>query len=212
MSSSAIVTLLDERRSARARRCSCQPGAGDRTCSDERAKDGVLTRRGTMGDDGGRDVEASTVAGRAGAFRAIRVRNYRLFFVGQVLSVIGTWTQATAVGWIVLRETHDSTGLGIVVALQFFPLLVFGAYAGTLADRIDKRRILILANVAAAVDRPGDCRARVPCGIARWRCSRSRRCCSAVPRRSRRRPARASWLSSCNPKTSRVRSGSTARR
>ena len=95
-------------------------------------------------------MSAPTDRGRAGAFRALRVRNYRLFFVGQVLSVIGTWTQATAVGWIVLRETHDSTGLGIVVALQFFPLLVFGAYAGTLADRIDKRRILILANVAAA--------------------------------------------------------------
>ena len=97
-----------------------------------------------------RDVEMSRGAG-AGAFRAMRVRNYRLFFAGQVLSVIGTWTQATAVGWIVLRETHDSTGLGIVVALQFFPLLVFGAYAGTLADRIDKRRILIVANVSAAV-------------------------------------------------------------
>ena len=97
------------------------------------------------------NVSAPIGTERAGAFRALRVRNYRLFFVGQVLSVIGTWTQATAIGWIVLRETHDSTGLGIVVALQFFPLLVFGAYAGTLADRIDKRRILILANVAAAV-------------------------------------------------------------
>jgi MFS family permease len=103
--------------------------------------------------DGVRDVDMSEGAGRprAGAFRAMRVRNYRLFFAGQVLSVIGTWTQATAVGWIVLRETHDSTGLGIVVALQFLPLLVFGAYAGTLADRIDKRRILIVANVSAAV-------------------------------------------------------------
>ena len=65
--------------------------------------------------------------------------------------MIGTWTQATAVGWIVLRETHDSTGLGIVVALQFFPLLVLGAYAGTVADRSDKRRILVVANVAAAL-------------------------------------------------------------
>jgi MFS family permease len=106
-----------------------------------------------MVDDGGREVDVNVPAGtpRAGAFRAMRVRNYRLFFAGQVLSVIGTWTQATAVGWIVLRETHDSTGLGIVVALQFLPLLVLGAYAGTLADRIDKRRILIAANVAAAV-------------------------------------------------------------
>jgi predicted MFS family arabinose efflux permease len=106
-----------------------------------------------MVDDGRRDAGVSEPIGstRAGAFRALRVRNYRLFFLGQVLSVIGTWTQATAVGWIVLRETHDSTGLGLVVALQFLPLLLFGAYAGTVADRIDKRRILIVANVAAAM-------------------------------------------------------------
>jgi MFS family permease len=93
----------------------------------------------------------SDASGRAGAFRALRTRNYRLFFVGQVLSVIGTWVQTTAVGWIVLHETGDSTGLGIVVALQFLPLLVLGAWAGTIADRTDKRRILILANVAAAL-------------------------------------------------------------
>jgi MFS family permease len=92
-----------------------------------------------------------TQSGRAGAFRALRTRNYRLFFVGQVLSVIGTWVQTTAVGWIVLQETGDSTGLGLVVALQFAPLLVLGAWAGTVADRTDKRRILIVSNGAAAV-------------------------------------------------------------
>lgn len=100
---------------------------------------------------GSRAVSTPRDGGRASAFRALRVRNYRLFFAGQVLSVVGTWTQATAVGWIVLRETHDSTGLGLVVALQFFPLLVFGAYAGTVADRGDKRRILVVANIAAAL-------------------------------------------------------------
>jgi MFS family permease len=87
---------------------------------------------------------------RAAAFRALGTRNYRLLFIGQVLSVVGTWVQATAVGWIVLHETHDSTGLGIVIALQWLPLLVLGAYAGTVADRIDKRWILIVANAAAA--------------------------------------------------------------
>jgi MFS family permease len=95
-------------------------------------------------------VSAFPSGAQAGAFRALRVRNYRLFFIGQVLSVIGTWIQATAVGWIVLQKTHDSTGLGLVVALQFLPLLLFGAYAGTVADRHDKRTILIVANVSAA--------------------------------------------------------------
>jgi MFS family permease len=93
----------------------------------------------------------SDTPGRAGAFRALRTRNYRLFFIGQVLSVIGTWVQATAVGWIVLQETGDSTALGVVVALQFLPLLVLGAWAGTIADRTDKRRILVVSNVLAAV-------------------------------------------------------------
>src|SRR5690349_15001684 len=88
---------------------------------------------------------------RAGAFRALRTRNYRLLFIGQVLSVVGTWVQATAVGWIVLHETHDPTGLGVVVALQWLPLLVLGAYAGTVADRVDKRLILVVANAAAGV-------------------------------------------------------------
>jgi MFS family permease len=87
---------------------------------------------------------------RADAFRALRTRNYRLFFVGQVMSVFGNWVQGTAIAWIVLRAAGDSTGLGAIIALQFLPLVLLGAYAGTLADRYDKRRILILANTGAA--------------------------------------------------------------
>ncbi len=88
---------------------------------------------------------------RATPFRALRQRNYRLFFVGQVLSVIGTWTHTTAVAWIVVRDTSSSTDLGVLVAAQYLPLLVLGTWAGALADRLDKRMLLGVANGAAAL-------------------------------------------------------------
>ncbi len=96
-------------------------------------------------DDGGDN------GGSARPFRALRTRNYRLFFIGQVLSVIGTWTQNTALAWIVLSEHRSSGALGLVVALQFTPLLVLGAWAGAIADRTDKRTMLAAANAGAAV-------------------------------------------------------------
>lgn len=86
-----------------------------------------------------------------GPFRALRSRPYRLFFCGQVLSVIGTWTQATAVAWILVRETGDGKALGLVIALQFFPLLLLGAWSGALADRLDRRHLLLGANIAAGL-------------------------------------------------------------
>lgn len=87
---------------------------------------------------------------RPAPFRALRTRNYRLFFTGQILSVIGTWTQNTAIAWIVLRRTESSVALGVIVALQFLPLLLLGAWAGAIADRSDKRTVLQLTNTAAA--------------------------------------------------------------
>lgn len=88
---------------------------------------------------------------RPAPFRALRVRNYRLFFIGQILSVIGTWTQATAIAWIVLRQNPSSVGLGLIVALQFTPLLLLGAWAGAIADRSDKPTLLTITNTVAAV-------------------------------------------------------------
>ncbi len=84
-------------------------------------------------------------------FRALRVRNYRVYFVGNVLSIAGTWTQNVAVAWIVLRETGSSSSLGLVVALQFFPLLVLGAWAGSIVDRVDIRRMLVVTSASGGV-------------------------------------------------------------
>ncbi len=85
-------------------------------------------------------------------FRSFRVRNYRLFQTGQLVSLIGTWMQFIAQDWLVLQLSHNSgTALGIVTALQFLPVLALSLVAGRLADRYDKRRLLMAANACWAV-------------------------------------------------------------
>ncbi len=76
-------------------------------------------------------------------FRSLRVRNYRLWFVGQTISLSGTWMQAVAQGWLVYSLTHNAVYLGLTAALQFLPVLLLGAYGGVVADRLDKRHVLI---------------------------------------------------------------------
>ena len=77
-------------------------------------------------------------------FGSLQVRNYRLYFIGQVVSVSGSWMQRVAQSWLVLHLTGSGVALGVVSALQFLPMLVFGAWGGALADRVDKRRVLML--------------------------------------------------------------------
>jgi MFS family permease len=83
-------------------------------------------------------------------FRSLRVRNYRLFFFGQLVSVSGTWMQQVAQDWLVLRLTNEPLPLGITTALQFTPILALGAWAGVVADRLDKRRLLLATQAAMA--------------------------------------------------------------
>ncbi|HEY3942116.1 MAG TPA: MFS transporter [Acidimicrobiales bacterium] len=78
------------------------------------------------------------------AFSSLSVPNYRRWFVGQAISLIGTWMQTTAQSWLVLTLTHSATDLGIVVALQTLPMLVLGPYGGVVADRVDKRRLMVV--------------------------------------------------------------------
>ena len=79
---------------------------------------------------------------RTRRFGAFDARNFRSYFVGQLVSTIGTWMQTFSQAWLVLELTGRSDRLGITVALQFLPLLLFGAQAGVLADRIDNRKLL----------------------------------------------------------------------
>lgn len=76
-------------------------------------------------------------------FRSLGVRNYRLYFAGQIVSMTGTWMQWVAQGWLVLRMTGSGFAVGAVTAMQFLPMLLGGAYGGVIADRVDKRRLLV---------------------------------------------------------------------
>jgi MFS family permease len=83
-------------------------------------------------------------------FSSLNSRNYRLYFIGQIVSMGGTWMQALAQSWLVLELTDSGTMLGLTLALQFAPFLVVGPWGGLLADRLDKRRLIITMQVTAA--------------------------------------------------------------
>src|ERR1017187_467621 len=87
----------------------------------------------------------------SGTFRSLRHRNYRLFFFGQLISLIGTWLQNTALGWLVWSITKDSMMLGIISFLGSIPILFLSIFTGTVADEHPKRRILVITQAAAGV-------------------------------------------------------------
>jgi MFS family permease len=84
-------------------------------------------------------------------FRSLRVRNYRLYASGQLVSLTGNWMQRVAQDWLVLNLTNSGTALGIVTALQFGPSLLLGLWGGVLADRGDKRKLLLATQTALAL-------------------------------------------------------------
>jgi MFS family permease len=89
-------------------------------------------------------------AAALGSFGALGVRNYRFFLLGQIVSVTGTWMQSVAQAWLVLKLTNSGAYLGIVIALQMLPVLLFGAWGGLIADRFDKRKVLVCTGITAA--------------------------------------------------------------
>lgn len=82
-------------------------------------------------------------------FRSLKIRNYRLFYVGQFVSLSGTWMQLVAQSWLVLKLTGSGTAVGGVMAAQFLPMLLAGPFGGVVADRVDKRRALIALQAMA---------------------------------------------------------------
>ena len=87
-------------------------------------------------------LSAGRVAGVRGA-TAFRHRNYRIFFAGQAVSLVGTWMQQVAQAWLVLQLTGDPFWLGIVAAAQFIPVMILGLFAGVAADALPKRQTLV---------------------------------------------------------------------
>src|SRR6058998_303722 len=84
-------------------------------------------------------------------FRALRHRNYRLFFWGQLVSLIGTWMQQTAMSWFVYEITNSKFLLGAVAAIGSAPMMLFSVWGGSLADLYPKRSILITTQTAQMI-------------------------------------------------------------
>jgi MFS family permease len=81
---------------------------------------------------------------RAGTLSALRHRNFRLYFTAQLVSNMGSWVQITVENWLVLQLSHSGLALGVTNTLQFGPSLVLGMYGGVVADRCDRRRVLMI--------------------------------------------------------------------
>lgn len=84
-------------------------------------------------------------------FASLRIRNYRLYFIGQAISLSGTWMQTIGQAWLVLEMTHSGTQLGLVTAVQFIPMLILGPWGGLIADRFPKRKVLYCTQSASAL-------------------------------------------------------------
>lgn len=84
-------------------------------------------------------------------FASLENRNYRRFFIGQSVSLVGTWMQTVAQSWLVLQLTGSATMIGLVVAVQTLPVLVLAPYGGLIADRVDKRRVLLATQSTLAL-------------------------------------------------------------
>src|SRR5580765_8948226 len=84
-------------------------------------------------------------------FQSLHVRNFRLFFSGQLVSQIGNWLTLVAQTLLVLKLTDNGVALGALAAAQFGPVLLIGPWAGLIADRSDKRRLLLIVQTVAMV-------------------------------------------------------------
>src|SRR6516225_8269075 len=104
--------------------------------------------------ESGSDQEApplSRPSGLAATFRSLRHRNYRLYFFGQLISLMGTWMQTTALTWLAFHLTQKSTWTAIIVAAQVLPTLFFGALGGAVADQWPKRTLIFFTQAVYLV-------------------------------------------------------------
>jgi MFS family permease len=85
------------------------------------------------------------------SFSSLAIPNYRRYFAGQLVSISGNWMQMVAEVWLILSLTGSGVAVGVTTALQFLPILLFGAWGGVLADRLAKRRLLMLTQAAMAL-------------------------------------------------------------
>ena len=124
-------------------------------------------------------------------FKSLRKhRNYRLFFMGQIVSLAGSWMQNIALAWFVVELTDSALAIGLLAFCRFVPFMVLGLYAGVIVDRFDNRRLVIATQAAQMAvslaltvwrSRAGRACPSSTCS----RCSAARRSCSTRPAASR---------------------------
>lgn len=99
------------------------------------------------------DPEPSVSTGdRLGTFRALRHRNYRLYFTGQIISMTGSWLQTTALMWLAFHLTQESKWPALIMALQIFPTCLLGFWSGSLAQRLPRRGLILCTQAALMVN------------------------------------------------------------
>ncbi|MGW2258094.1 MFS transporter [Streptomyces sp. NPDC001780] len=118
-----------------------------RTKPESKPESKIESRPETKSRTGSKSSKSTSKTG-GGTFSSLRIRNYRLFATGAVVSNIGTWMSRVTQDWLVLSLTGSAAAVGITTALQFLPMLLFGLYGGVIADRYPKRRILLITQGA----------------------------------------------------------------
>ncbi|HEY2072600.1 MAG TPA: MFS transporter, partial [Gaiellaceae bacterium] len=88
---------------------------------------------------------------RLGVAASLRIRNFRLYFIGQCISGAGSWMQNVAIGWLALQSFHSGAILGAVTAVRYGPLVLLGMWGGLIADRLEARSVLVVTQVSAGV-------------------------------------------------------------
>src|SRR5882757_6309464 len=88
---------------------------------------------------------------RRQTFSSLGNPNYRRYFAGQAVSMAGTWMQIVAQSWLVLQLSGSATALGVVTSIQTLPVLLLGPYSGLIADRFDKRKLLIVTQTVSGL-------------------------------------------------------------
>ncbi len=142
----ALVETIRRRRDAYLARRLRTFSAEERELLDRCRHPARTTDRGSPNHDAGPPPRSRDT------FSSLKNRNYRLYFIGQIISVSGTWMQRLAQAWLILRLTHNNGfALGVESGLQFLPVLLFGAWGGVIADRYDKRKLLYLTQIVAGL-------------------------------------------------------------
>src|SRR5262249_29281380 len=100
------------------------------------------------------DVGSGLLGRLTRGFNALEVRNYRLYWVGQLISQTGSWMQTTAQAWLVLQLTRSPFALGLVTTLQFLPIMLLSLIGGVITDRLPKHRLIVTTQALALLPAP----------------------------------------------------------